>query len=507
MYSKHHSNVIYLFYIRKLYLLLFVCFGLFVACSEEQIDEVGKGIVKGRVVNKISFEPIANAKISSSPVTSTVFTDAEGYFTINDVPTGEYSFQAQKEGFLAKFEPANVTLNATSQIVFELSVSSANNKAPEVPVLSAPIDNAINQPLNVKLTWTASDIDKDPLVYSVTLKNGTNNDVVTFDGLKTASLDLSNLSYNTKYFWQVSVSDGINKPINSITFSFTTLSFPDGRYLLVKKVNANNVIFAANDQGNQLQLTSSNSNCYRPRRNVNSNKIAYISSDGSQNHIYTMNSDGSSVRKVTNAIPIAGFNMEHVGFSWNNSGNQIIYPNFDKLYRINSDGTGLVSIFQTPNGKFISECVWSADGGSIVLKVNNTVGYDVEIYVISTSGVVLYTVASGSSGAFSGLDINVDNSRIVFSRDVSGFQNIEYRSLDARLFIFNTISKTTQEILSKKVTGFNDFDVRFSPNQAEVVFVNSSNDGVSVREIQKVNLSDVNSRATLFSGASMPDWR
>jgi len=491
---------------KKLIVILVLCFGLFVACSEEQIDEVGKGIVKGRVVNKVSFEPIANAKISSSPVTSTVFTDDEGYFVVNDVPTGEYSFQAQKEGFLAKFEPANVSLNSTSQIVFELSVSSVNNKAPEVPSLTLPIDNATNQPITTKLTWTATDIDKDPLTYTVTLKNATTDAVTTFADLKTASLDLTNLSYNTKYFWQVIVSDGINKPVNSVTFSFTTLPFPDGRYLFVEKVNSNNVIFTANDSGGKLQISSSTSNCYRPRRNINSGKIAYISSDGSQNHIYTMNTDGSSIKKVTNTVPVAGFNMEHVGYSWNATGNQIIYPNFDKLYKINADGTGLTQIYQTPNGKFISECVWSNDGNSIVLKVNNNIGYEVEVYVISASGVVQYSVLSGISGAVSGLDMTVDNSKIVYTRDISGFQNLEYRRLDSRIFTFNTSTKVNTELISNKLAGFNDLDVRFSPNQAEVIYVNTSNDGISSKNIQKISLTNVESRVVLFSGASMPDW-
>lgn len=488
-------------------LLMIVLVSFLFSCSEEQIEDNGVGTIKGRVVDKVKFEPIENAKITTSPSTSTVFSDKDGYFTISDVPTGEYSVQAQKEGFLAKFEPTNLTINSTSQVVFELEISTTNNKAPDIPVPTAPLDNSTNQSITTKLTWTSTDVDKDPLTYSVTLKNAATDAVTTFADLKTASLDLSNLSYNTKYFWQVSVSDGINKPVNSVTFSFTTLPFPDGRYLFVKKINSNNVIFTANDNGEQLQISSSSSNCYRPRRNNNSGKIAYISSDGSQNHIYTMNTDGSSIKKVTNTVPIAGFNMEHVGYSWNMTGSQLIYPNFDKLYKINIDGTALTQIYQTPNGKFISECVWSNDGNSIVVKVNNNIGYEVEVYVISASGVLQYSVLTGSSGAVSGLDITVDNNKIVYTRDVSGFQNLEYRLLDSRVFIFDTITKTTQEVSSKKNSGFNDLDVRFSPNQAEVIFVNTSNDGISTRNIQKVSLTDSDSRTTLFSGASMPDWK
>jgi hypothetical protein len=42
----------------------------------------------------------------------------------------------------------------------------------------------------------------------------------------------------------------------------------------------------------------------------------------------------------------------------NASGSEIIYPYFDKLYKINKDGSGLTKIYQTTDGRFISECDW-----------------------------------------------------------------------------------------------------------------------------------------------------
>jgi hypothetical protein len=60
--------------------------------------------------------------------------------------------------------------------------------------------------------------------------------------------------------------------------------------------------------------------------------------------------------------------IDFINYSWNTSGSQIIYPYFDKLYRINNDGSGLTKIYQTSNGKFISECDWSNDGAKIALK-------------------------------------------------------------------------------------------------------------------------------------------
>jgi Tol biopolymer transport system component len=106
-----------------------------------------------------------------------------------------------------------------------------------------------------------------------------------------------------------------------------------------------------------------------------------------------MNPDGSGIFKVTNSVPIAGFNSDFINYSWNNC--QIIYPYFDKLYRINNDGSGLTKIYQTSNGKFRMRL--SNDGAKIALKVNDPNGY--EIYVINTSGIVVNQVLSGIAGA------------------------------------------------------------------------------------------------------------
>jgi Tol biopolymer transport system component len=54
-------------------------------------------------------------------------------------------------------------------------------------------------------------------------------------------------------------------------------------------------------------------------------KIAFIRASGAQNHIYTMNPDGSNFFKLTNSVPIVGFNSDFINFSWNTSGSQIIY--------------------------------------------------------------------------------------------------------------------------------------------------------------------------------------
>ncbi|KAF2335052.1 carboxypeptidase regulatory-like domain-containing protein [Flavobacterium daemonense] len=495
----------------KIRLKILACFFLLISCSEEPLDVTGTGSIKGRVVDVRGYKGIENARVSSNPTTSTVYTDKDGYFTIDKVTAGKYAFQAQKDGFITRFVPATIEKDIETEVIFELEVSTATNKPPEVPTLTAPADNAEGQAQSLNLTWTATDPEGDPLTYTVTVKNGTTDEVKTYSDLKTTTLNIKDLSFSTKYYWQVTVDDGINKPVNSVTNSFRTLAFPNPRYMYVKKVNSNNVIYTADDAGNELQLSSAQVNSFRPRKNLSINRIAYISSDGSLYQIFSMKPDGTDVKKITNFVPIAGFNMDNVSYAWSTNGKQLIYPNFDKLYRIEADGSGLVQLFKTPNGKFISECEWSRDGSQIILKVNDVSGYNVEIYAINMSGNVLYTVLSGVTGAASGIDISVDNKKVVYTRDASGFENSNYRQLDSRIYIYTVATNTSAELASNKENGFNDLDVKFSPNEAKVIFVNTSNDGLSAKNIQTVSLSDTSSgtssRTTLFQNASMPDWK
>ena len=481
----------------------------FSSCSEEKISGEDFGTVEGRVVSAITFKPLENVKVFSNPSSSIVFTDSDGRFSIPKIKVGQYSFEAQKDSYITKFEPGAVVINGTTSLVFELKLATTNNKPPSSPVLVSPADNVTNQSLEVNLAWTTTDPEKDVLTYEITLHNDKNSDVVVYSDISATNYTLTGLTYSTKYYWQLSASDGINSPVISAVKSFTTKTFPNARFLFVKNVNDNNVIFSGNDSGDQLQITNSATNSWRPRKNNQSQKIAFIRSSGSQNHIYTMKPDGSEVFKVTSAVPISGFNSEFINFSWNTSGSQIIYPYFDKLYKINKDGSGLAKIYQTPDGRFISECDWSNDGTKIALKINNASGYNAEILVINQSGVVLNQVLSGINGAIGGLNFSVTGQKLIFTRDISGYENANYRQLDTRIYQYVFSSGIISDIGLDKPSGTLDLDVRYSPSESELIFVNTSNDGLSTKNIVKLVPSSSSASATrtvLFSNASMPDW-
>lgn len=495
----------------KIFSILILLFSL-ASCSEDLVEQSQKGTLKGKVVKKGTNVAIANAKIFTTPSTQTVFSDKDGMFEIKDIPKGNYSIKAELTGYVANFQAVNIqSENQIVTVVFEMDDDESLNSPPTAPVLLSPIDNAENQPLTVQLSWNATDPDKtDSLTYKLTVKNNINTNVIEVNDLKVKTYTLSNLQFGVSYFWQVSVSDGIHPDVLSPVFKFTTNATPANRYHYVRKQNGNLVIMSSDSQGNNFQLTSSASNSWRPRKNNNAGLVAFLRNDAGGSHIFTVNPDGSNLFKVTQ-IPVAGFNQDELDFSWNTSGSAFIYSNFDKLYRINKDGTGQQLIYTTPDGSLISEADWSYDNSKIAIKTNNFSGYNTKIFIIDMLGNVLQNVFSTPTGATGGLNFSVDGQKLLYTHDVSGYQDANYRQLDSHVFIYNLVNNSIVDVTveSDRPLGTNDLDARFSPNNSQIILMNTSNDNVSQKNIVIIDLNNLMidfTRAVLFTNGEMPDY-
>ncbi|OCA72697.1 hypothetical protein BBH99_02985 [Chryseobacterium contaminans] len=493
-----------------IFIMIFCLF----SCNEDLVEQAQTGTLKGKVVKRGSNVPLANVKIFTNPTTQTVFSGTDGTFEITAMPIGNYSVKAELSGYITNFQSVNMqNQNQVVTVVFEMNDDTSLNSPPTTPQLLSPIDNAVNQPLSVELTWSATDPDTaDVLKYSLTIKNNLDTNVIQVNDLKVNHYTLSNLKFGVSYFWQVSVSDGIHQPVLSQTAKFTTNTVPANRYHYVKKLNGNFVIMSSDEQGNNFQFTDFSYNSWRPRKNNNAGLIAFLRTEGGSTHIYTANPDGSNPFKVT-TVPVAGFNTYEMDFAWSTNGKELLYSNFNKLYRINKDGSGLTLVYTTPDGSMISECDWSYDGSKIAIKTNDYNGYNTNIYVIDMMGNVLKTVVSGSAGATGGLNFSVDGQLLLFTYDVSDYQDGSgnYRQLDSHIFIYNLTSNAINDISSEseKAMGTNDLDPRFSPNNAQVIFMNTSNDNISQRNIMVIDLNSSMtdlSRSTLFSNGEMPDY-
>lgn len=493
-------------------MILFVIISV-ISCTEKTIDFEGVGSITGRVVEATSFNSIENAKVVLSPTNNTVFTDTAGYFVFEEVAAGDYSVSSTKDGFLTTFEPATVTIGLDINVVFEMDVETAGNRPPTTPILLSPDDNSSDLDLTVKLVWSSSDPENDTIRYKIKIKNDINDNVDVHEELLDSTFVLSSLTNGTKYFWQVSASDNINDEVWSTVSSFTTTNINNNRYLYVKQIDGNNVIYSTDDEGNERAITNNSENSWRPRKNFNSGKIAFLKLENFETHLYTMNTDGSNVVKIS-SVPVSGFNQSELDFSWSTNGSKIIYPHFDKLYEINSDGSDIREVYKTSDGSFISECDFSYDGKTIALKTNDTHGYNISIFTIDIGGNIITNILSGVSGAAGGINLSFDGNLLLYTYDVSKSENKDYRQLDTHMFIYNFSLDTHTDISSDKDDGTIDVDPIFSPDQANVMFVNTSNDGISTKNIftQRVKKETDDGggnfgRDEKFKDAMMPDWR
>lgn len=487
--------------------LIGFCVILFFSCQEETIEDSSVGTITGKVVLEGSNEPVENAKISTNPASSTVFTDALGEFILEEIPVEEYSVQAQKDSLLAEFEGATVIANSTVNLVFEMQPESILNDAPIAPQPISPVDNASDLETNVDFVWLSSDTDEDEINYTLELRNQLNDDVLVFENITDTTYTVQGLNYNRKYFWQVSASDGQAEEVRSEIFAFRTLEVPEARQLVTRKIDGNSVIYSVNEDGETFQLTSSNTNSFRPRKNIETNKIAFLRTLGGQTHIFTINADGSNPVQITSNVPVAGFNLDVIDFSWANNGNALVYPNFTKLYKVNATGGGTTLLYQTTDGNFVTECNVAEDDSKIALITNNVNGYNAKIFVINNSGTITSTVLENQPGAVGGLEFSADANELLYTRDISGFENPNYRQLNSHMFIYDFIDQDALDISVNKVPGTNDLDPRFSPTEAEVIFVNANNDALSTKNVFMSNILNNNeSRELILSNASMPDW-
>ncbi|MGB5555462.1 MAG: carboxypeptidase regulatory-like domain-containing protein [Flavobacteriaceae bacterium] len=493
-------------------LLLFVG-----ACSEDPIDENAFGTMTGKVVTKGDNLPLPNVKISTTPISTTIFTDAEGNFVFEEIETGEYSVQAELDDFITGFEGAEVFADKTSNVVFELDSVQSSNLSPLSPLLIFPEDGAENIGTEVELQWNSSANDDDEILYTLELRNGETNEIQTYKDLKDTMLLVENLPIGKNFIWQVSANDGISKVVESALSSFATRDGASNRFFYTRNVDGNNVVFSGSDPNgeggqnvNELQLTGNDKNSYRPMKNNTVGKIAFLRSIGGETQIFTMNIDGTELTQVTRTIPVAGFRQSDLEFTWHANGAKLFYPNFNKLYSINSDGSGNQLVYQAADTVLISEVAVNPTNDLVALKMNNSSGYGARVIVADLETGTEQVVIENQAGALGGLDFSIDGNRVLYTRDSTGIENAEYRQLDSRIYEYDLSALTTIEIDTRKVPGTNNFDPKYSPDDGSIIFVSTSNDGISERRVYRTLPDDQTTGEAqielLFVDAFMPNW-
>jgi TolB protein len=495
----------------KYSILLFLCLTFF-SCEEDTIAPELYGTLSGKVIDDATGLPIVTASITTTPVSTTLETDAAGKFEIKEILVGNATIRAEKTGYRSNLETVSINEGQSTDVIIRLKRDSLDNRVPSTPVNVSPTKAAIDQSINLTIKWRKStDINPNDIIrYTLLLIDANGNGVA--DTLITNTTDTSftiqNLKFNNEYFWQVLVYDQSNQVVYGPVWNFKTLAAPDNRVLFARKTDGKYDIWSCSNTGaTPMQLTFGGSNNWRPRYRPDRKKIAYLSNQSIDAQLFVMDKDGSNASQIT-TIEVAGYNTFDLDFCWSPTGAEILYMHNTRLYRIKPDGTGLTLFATAPAGYTFTEVDWNGATNMIAARITGTFIYDTRILQYNVNGTMPSVIVPEAFGMLQGGMYYPDGTRFVYTNDDIGFDSPDGRQLDARLKVKNLITGDIADFSLYKLPGTNDLDARFSPDGAKVIFVNTNNDGVSPRSIWIGDGSLLSaSRFKIADNAEMPDWR
>jgi len=498
------------FPVLKLMILAITVSTLVVACSDSVYEPPSYGAISGLVKDAKSGELLSGASITTSPSTSAIVTDADGNYFLDSVPEGEYMVSAAVSGYTKGSVKVGVKTDDTTEAVILLSESTTNaNEAPYAPSDVAPEDGAANQHVSITLNWAGSDPDGDSLYYDVYLYGNNESQKLIVQNTYLDSIRADSLHFNTAYRWQVVAKDGNGGETYSKVWSFTTESFPNNPIVFASSRDGNYNIFSSNQSDSSglytVRLTADDYRDWWPRRNPVRDKIAFISDRDVEPQIYTMNTNGSDLVKIT-TTPVTGYHNYGIGFCWSADGTKLLYSHYENLYMIGGNGAGLQTVATAPPNRHFREVDWSPLNNKIAAVTIGKWKYDSEIYLMDTDGSDTTKLVDNVPGAIGGPAFSPDGSQIAYYQDISGFEAENGRILNAHIIVTNLDGTDTTDISINKPAGYNDMNPRWAPDGTKIIFTQTPNDNSTPPSIWIMN-TDGTDRHKFKSNATMPDWQ
>ena len=93
-------------------------------CKDSTLGPQLYGSIEGRAVDFTTGAPLPGVGITTSPPSGALVTDADGTFRIDDVPTGNYTITARRDGYQAGTAAISVQENRVTQATIFLQLTS-----------------------------------------------------------------------------------------------------------------------------------------------------------------------------------------------------------------------------------------------------------------------------------------------------------------------------------------------------------------------------------------------
>lgn len=490
-------------YLIGLLIILFI-----LSCKEDTYEPELFGGIQGSVYDSESGLALSGVSISTTPPTNAVQTLDDGSYKIESIPIGSYTISAKKSGYVKENIAISVATDANTEAIIFLDVSTDANRPPTEPIVISPADCSIDQTTGLKLSWTASDPNaNDSLFYDIYIReSGQLADELIASSISDTSYVLENLKFGTSYLWYVVVEDQEGSSVRGDIWSFSTLPIPANPIVASIKIDGNYDVYSFNEEGNSLvKLTGFPGNEIWPRFSPNKTYVAYTAIDNFESKIFIMNYDGSNNRKIS-PLPISSYHNNGFGFTWTPESEAVIFCHYNKLYKVNNDGSGLKLLLTAPDGRHFRECDYSPiEERLVVLTIGNEI-FDSEIYTIDLMDNSFTLLIDNQPGITERPSFSVDGHSIVYTHDASGFESPTGRQLNSRIYKIDLATGATVDVSINKPNGSNDTNPVYSSNGSEIIFNQSQNDGSGDPELWIMNL-DGRNRRKILDNAIMPHWK
>jgi len=119
-----------------------------------------QGVIKGRLFNELSNEPLPFGTVRLQETQFGTFTDSTGSFEIRNIPAGLYNVEARYTGY----EPAiiyEVQVTNSKPYVLEIGLAEGANQADSVEIVASPFKQVEEAPLSLRTIGT-SEIKRNP---------------------------------------------------------------------------------------------------------------------------------------------------------------------------------------------------------------------------------------------------------------------------------------------------------------------------------------------------------
>lgn len=352
------------------------------------------GAIAGRVLDAVTGDPVAGAKVSTDPPTSAVTTGANGGYTFTDLAPGAYTVIAMDEENVRT--DAQVTVKAGRLTLADVYIRVSDNTPADAS------DMSTLQPTGtLTLAPTLKPTGMPTIARSATVTptplprlSGSGGGVVSFVG------------YNTR-FMMVNADDSMGFSFPAILMTSFAWS-PDGERLAFAGEDGDVYVISLNGTG-MTNLTNTPVKESKPSWSPDGKRIAFVA----DSDLGVMNMDGTDRKRLTTDMAIVGEIKPDSNANefpvWSPDGTRIAFVSYrngpSDIYAVKADGSGLVQRIASgvdPN--------WSPDGQKIAYV------FEGDIHIMDQDG-SNQTNLTNSQGYNSDPDWSPDGMRIAFSSD------------------------------------------------------------------------------------------